>query len=112
MKDPVSHRETSSVAANAKGDTGLSGCHLLRCGSSLWKPKRVSREAESPCVCVCMHPDSNLSMHKTRRLIKSAGGGAKKVGRVSTQIGTIQDRGVTDVNSRILRHVTDSVENI
>lgn len=51
-------------------------------------------------------------MHKARRLIKSAGGGAKKVGRVSTQIGTIQDRGVTDVNSRILRHVTDSVENI
>lgn len=111
MKDPVSHRETSSMrGSNANRDTGLSGCHLLRCGSSLWKPKLVSREAESPCVYA--HPDFNLSMHKARRLIKSAGGGAKKVGRVSTQIGTIQDRGVTDVNSRILRHVTDSVENI
>lgn len=59
-----------------------------------------------------IHPDFNLSMHRIRRLIKSAGGGVKKVGRLSAEIGTIQDRGVTDVNSRILRHVTDSVENI
>lgn len=111
MKDPVSHRETSSMRrSKCEQGHGLSGCHLLRCGWSLWKPKLVSREAESPCVYA--HPDFNLSMHKARRLIKSAGGGAKKVGRVSTQIGTIQDRGVTDVNSRILRHVTDSAKNI
>ena len=39
-------------------------------------------------------------------------GDVKKAGRFSIQIDTIQDRGITDVYSRILRHVTDSVENI
>lgn len=43
---------------------------------------------------------------------KSAGGDIKKVGRFSIQIDTIQDRGIADVYLKILRHVTDSVENI
>lgn len=52
-------------------------------------------------------------MHSISRFIKkSAGSDVKKAGRFSMQIDTIQDRGITDVYSRILRHVTDSVENI
>lgn len=54
-----------------------------------------------------------MSIHGNNRLIKkSAGSDVKTAGRFSIQIDTIQDRGITDVYSRILRHVTDSVENI
>lgn len=54
-----------------------------------------------------------MSVHSISRLIKKSGhGDGKKAGRFSIQIDTIWDRGITDVYSRILRHVTDSVENI
>lgn len=53
-----------------------------------------------------------MSIHNISRLIKKSGGDVKKAGRFSVHIDTIQDRGITDVYSRILRHVTDSVENI
>lgn len=66
------------------------------------------RDRKSTCTFWC----ESVRAQICRFIKKSAGGGAKKVGRFSTQIDTVQDGGVTDVNSRILRHVTDSVENI
>jgi hypothetical protein len=110
VKGSVSHHDTNTTLAKVCSGVYFSDCHLLKYILNLWKLKWVAKLSGRSTYALWFKCKCIFSIG--RLIKKSAGGDDTKAGRCSIQIDTIHDRGITDVYSRILRHVADSIQNI